>query len=51
MIRLHFTPPDSDAAWDAWIQDGREAVAKMLADGPSIRAFSEVAWKVEVDER
>lgn len=32
MIRLRFTPPESDAAWDAWIEEGRAAVAKMLAD-------------------
>jgi hypothetical protein len=31
MIQLDFTPPD-DATWDDWIQDGRAAVAKMLAD-------------------
>lgn len=32
MIRLHFAPPVSDAAWDAWIRDGHAAVARMLAD-------------------
>jgi hypothetical protein len=32
MIRLQFTPPDSDAAWDAWIQDCRAAAVTMLAN-------------------
>jgi hypothetical protein len=32
MIRLHFTEPDNDAAWDAWIQDCGTAAQNMLAD-------------------
>jgi hypothetical protein len=49
MIRLDFTPPDSDAAWDAWIQDGREAVAKMLADVAGRPTISAALYKRQRD--
>lgn len=41
MIRLSFEPPADDPDWNAWIEDGRAAVTRMLADvthKPSIDA-------------
>ena len=49
MIRLHFTPPDSDDAWDAWIADGRAAVARMLAGAADRRAIDAALYKRQRD--
>jgi len=49
VIRLHFTPPDSDDAWDAWIADGRAAVARMLAGAADRRAIDAALYKRQRD--
>jgi hypothetical protein len=47
MIRLHFTPPDGDAAWEAWIRDGRAAVANMPAEITGEHKINEKLYKRE----
>jgi hypothetical protein len=49
VIRLRFTPPDSDAAWDAWIEDGRAAVARMLADAVGKHVIDAALYKRQRD--
>ena len=49
MIRLRFAPPANDAAWDAWIEEGRAAVARMLADAPGKPKINAVLYKRERD--
>jgi hypothetical protein len=50
MIHLDFTPPDGDAAWDAWIRDGRAAVEQMmLADVTGNRPINDALYKRERD--
>jgi hypothetical protein len=49
MIRLHFTPPDSDPTWDGWIVDGRAAVARMLAGDTNKPVIDAALYKRQRD--
>jgi hypothetical protein len=49
MIGLQFTPPNGDAAWDTWIQDGRAAVAKMLANVTGKPKIDDALYKRQRD--
>jgi hypothetical protein len=48
MIHLDFTPPD-DAAWRAWVQEGRAAAEKLLADAGGQRAIDAALYKRQRD--
>lgn len=49
MIHLRFDPPESDAAWDAWIRAGRVAVARMLADATGKPKIDAALYKRQRD--
>jgi hypothetical protein len=49
VIRLHFTPPFGDAAWDAWMEDGRAAATRMLADATGSHSIDAALYKRQRD--
>jgi hypothetical protein len=49
MIRLHFTPPVGDPAWNDWVRDGQEAAARMLADQTGKHTIDEALYKRQRD--
>jgi hypothetical protein len=49
VIRLHFTPPVGDAGWDVWINEGRAAVDKMLANATGKPTIDPALYKRQRD--